>query len=61
VDNKIIEENDYNIAVSTHVAQKYTREVIDIKKLNAEIKDIVARQNQLRAAIDEFVDDIGGE
>jgi type I restriction-modification system DNA methylase subunit len=42
VDNKTIEENDYNIAVSTYVAQKDTREVIDIKKLNAEIKDIVA-------------------
>lgn len=58
VDNKSIEENEYNIAVSTYVAQKDTREVIDIKKLNAEIKDIVARQNQLRTAIDEIVADI---
>jgi hypothetical protein len=30
------------------VAQKDTREVIDIKKLNAEIAGIVARQNELR-------------
>ena len=60
VGNKTIEDNEYNIAVSTYVAQKDTREVIDIKKLNAEISGIVARQNELRAAIDEIVDDIEG-
>jgi len=32
--------------------------VIDIKKLNAEIKGIVTRQNELRTAIDEIVADI---
>ncbi|MBI4734134.1 MAG: N-6 DNA methylase, partial [Rubrobacteridae bacterium] len=61
VDNKIIEENDYNIAVSIYVAQKDTREVIDITKLNAEIKGIVARQNELRVAIDAIVADIEGK
>ncbi len=60
VGNKTIEENDYNIAVSTYVAQKDTREVIDIQKLNAEIKGIVARQNELRKAIDEIVSAIEG-
>jgi type I restriction enzyme M protein len=60
VGNKTIEENDYNIAISTYVAQKDTREVIDIKKLNAEIAGIVARQNKLRKAIDEIVSDIEG-
>ena len=60
VSNKTIEENDYNIAVSTYVAQKDTREVIDIKKLNTEIAGIVARQNTLRAAIDKIVADIEG-
>lgn len=58
VDNKAIEENEYNIAVSTYVAQKDTRETIDIKKLNAEIAGIVARQNELRKAIDEIVAEI---
>ena len=57
-DNSDIEENDYNIAVSSYVTQEDTREVIDIKKLNAEIKDIVARQNELRTAIDEIVADL---
>lgn len=60
VTNKAIAENDYNIAVSTYVAQKDTREVIDIQKLNAEIAGIVARQNELRMAIDEIVADLEG-
>jgi len=60
VDNKTIEDNDYNIAVSTYVAQKDIREVIDIKELNAEIAGIVARQNKLRKAIDEIVADLEG-
>jgi len=59
-DHKTIEENDYNIAVSTYVAQKDTREVIDITQLNAEIAGIVARQNELRTAIDEIVADLEG-
>jgi len=60
-DNKTIEENECNIAVSSYVAQKDTREVIDIKKLNAEIKEIVTQQSQLRLAIDEIVTDIEGK
>jgi type I restriction enzyme M protein len=60
VSNKTIEENDYNIAVATYVVQKDTREAIDIKELNAEIKNIVARQNELRTAIDKIVIDIEG-
>jgi len=60
VSNKTIAENDYNIAVSSYVAQKDTRETIDIQQLNAEIATIVARQNELRAAIDEIVADLEG-
>jgi len=60
VSNKTIEENDYNIAVSSYVMQKDTREVIDIKRLNSDIKGIVARQSELRKAIDEIVADLEG-
>ena len=60
VDNRAIGENDYNLAVSSYVAQRDTREVIDITKLNAEIADIVARQNELRTSIDEIVADLEG-
>jgi len=58
VDNQKIGENDYNIAVSSYVEQEDTREVIDITQLNAEISQIVARQSELRTAIDEIVADL---
>src|SRR3989339_1133709 len=60
VDNKTIAENDYNIAVSSYVVGEDTREVVDITTLNAKIAKIVARQNELRTAIDEIVSDIEG-
>jgi type I restriction enzyme M protein len=60
VDNKTIADNDYNIAVSSYVVSEDTREVIDITSLNAEIAGIVARQNELRKAIDEIVADLEG-
>ena len=58
VDNKDIAENDYNLAVSSYVTQKDTREVINITELNAKIKQIVERQQELREAIDEIVEEI---
>lgn len=61
VDNKQIAENDYNISVSSYVEGKDTREVVDIKELNIKIATIVARQSDLRKAIDEIVADIEGE
>ncbi len=60
VDNKTIAENDYNIAVSSYVFAEDTREVVDITTLNTKITKIVARQNELRTAIDEIVADIEG-
>ena len=50
-----IAENDFNLSVSTYVEQKDTREKIDIVKLEAELKEIVAKEAKLRAAIDEIV------
>jgi len=60
IDNKAIAENDYNLAVSSYVEQKDTREVVDIKELNKEIERIVKRQSELRSAIDEIVGEIEG-
>jgi type I restriction enzyme M protein len=54
----VISENDYNIAVSSYVEQKDTREVIDIKVLNAQIAETVKRQDALRKAIDDIVNDL---
>lgn len=53
-----VAENDYNLSVSTYVEAEDTREKIDIVKLNAEIKEIVAREETLRKAIDEIIAEI---
>ena len=55
-----IKEQEYNLSVSTYVEQEDTREVIDIVKLNAEIKEIVAREEVLRSEIDKIVAEIEG-
>lgn len=55
-----INEGDYNLAVSRYVEAEDTREAVDIKKLNAEIARIVARQAELRASIDAIVADLEG-
>lgn len=53
-----IAENDYNLSVSTYVEQKDTREVIDIAKLNAEIEQIVTREQVLRDEIAKIIAEI---
>jgi type I restriction enzyme M protein len=55
-----ITENDYNLAVSSYVEKEDTTEEVDIHKLNAEIEQIVARQAELRKAIDEIVKELEG-
>ena len=52
--------NDYNCSVSTYVEQEDTREVIDIAKLNVEISELVLRIDELRASINEIIDEIEG-
>lgn len=58
VSNKEIEENDYNLAVSTYVEQETIREHIDIKALNKEIDEIVEREQVLRDEIKKIVSEI---
>ena len=53
-----IRGNDYNLSVSTYVEAEDKREKIDIKKLNAEIAEIVAREAVLRAEIDAIIKEI---
>jgi len=60
VTNEQIADNDYNIAVSSYIEQEDTREVVDITELNADIARIVARQTELRTAIDAIVADLEG-
>ena len=56
----LVSGNDYNLSVSTYVEAEDTREKIDIVKLNAEIKEIVAREQVLRDAIDKIIEEIEG-
>ncbi len=58
VTNAEIAGADYNLSVSTYVEQEDTREKVDIVKLNAELAEIVARENVLRAEIDRIIKEI---
>ena len=58
VENRQIAENDYNLAVSSYVEAKDTREVIDIQTLNAELAQTVANIDRLRKEIDAIVAEI---
>lgn len=53
-----VAEKDYNLSVSTYVEAEDTREKIDIVKLNAEIAEIVAREQVLRNEIDRIIEEI---
>ena len=53
-------QNEYNLSVSTYVEAEDTREVVDIVKLNAELKEIVAREQVLREEIDRIIAEIEG-
>lgn len=58
VPNSEISDQNYNLSVSTYVEPEDTREKIDIVKLNAEIKEIVAREDKLRQEIDKIIAEI---
>ena len=53
-----VKENDYNLSVSTYVEAEDTREVVDIVELNAQIEEIVARENVLREEISKIIAEI---
>ncbi len=52
--------NDYNLSVSSYVEAKDNREVVDVARLNAELKTTVARIDQLRKDIDAIVAELEG-
>lgn len=60
VQNSEIAENDYNLSVSTYIEKEDTRQAIDIKALNKEIAEIVAREQVLRDEIDKIIAEIEG-
>lgn len=58
VPHKEIAANNYNLSISTYVQPEDTKEEVDIVKLNAEIAEIVARENVLRGEIDKIIAEI---
>ena len=55
-----IKSNEYNLSVSSYVEAKDTREVIDIARLNTEIKTTVGKIDRLRTEIDAIIAEIEG-
>jgi type I restriction enzyme M protein len=60
VEYDIIQQNDYNLSVSSYVEAPDTREVIDISQLNSELKTIATNINNLRLSIGEIISQIEG-
>lgn len=54
-------QNDSNLSVSSYVEQEDTREVIDIKAVNAALQTLIAEGNELNAKIDEIIKELGEE
>ena len=52
-------ENESNLSVSSYVEQEDTREVINIKEVNATLQTLIAEGNELNAKIDEIVKKLG--
>src|SRR5262249_5202444 len=61
VPNADLAENGYNLAISSYVEAENTSEAVDITTVNAEIAEIVARQQKLREQIDAIVADLEGD
>ena len=59
VKNDDILENDCNLSVSSYVEQEDTREVIDIKAVNAKLETLVAEGNELNKKIEEIIKELG--
>lgn len=56
-----VEEQGYNLSVSTYVEPEDNREQVDITELNERIAQIVSRENDLRAEIDRIVRELEEE
>lgn len=53
-----ISEKDYNLSVNSYVEKEDTKPPIDIKKVNAELKEIVKKQEELRKEIDKIIEEL---
>lgn len=51
--------NDANLSVSSYVEQEDTREVINIKEVNASLQQLIAEGNELNEKIDKIIKELG--
>ena len=58
VDLQDIEEQDYNLSVSSYIEAEDTREEVDITELNSRIQQTVARIDALRSDIDTIITEL---
>ena len=59
VKNDDILANDCNLSVSSYVEQEDTREVINISEVNASMKQLIDKGNELNAKIDSIIKEVG--
>lgn len=59
VKNDDILANDANLSVSSYVEQEDTREIINIKEVNAKLETLIAKGNELNAKIDAITQELG--
>ncbi len=59
IDNGEISHQDYSLSVSNYVEKQNTQEQINIEELNANIERIVAKENELRSAINKIISSLG--
>lgn len=50
-----IKDNDYNISVNSYLKIDNEQEEVDIKELNKNIEEIVARQSKIRTELDKII------
>lgn len=61
VPSGVIAANEYNLSASSYVEAKDNREVVNIERLNAELKTTVTKIDKLRADIAAIVAEIAGK
>lgn len=53
-----VKENDYNISVNSYLKSESNEVEIDIRELNKQIAEIVAKQDQVRKELDEIISEL---
>lgn len=56
-----IKNNNYELSVNTYVEHENEKEIIDIKKINLEINELVKKNDELRNKINQIIKEIDNE